>query len=495
MAGRARFKLFVTLVVGCIVLSLTPGGHAMGAQQVPVEGNDRLFEVTMPSPAMQRDMKFRILLPRGYADSNERYPVLYLLHGVGDDETTWTRLTDVEGLTEPLDLIVVMPDSGKNENAGWYSDWFNGGAFGPPRYESHHIGELIGYVEANYRALADRSQRLIAGHSMGGFGAMSYAARHPDLFVAAASFSGAVDTMIAEPSSWVAFQGLSFRGTPTTRVWGDQVQQEVIWRTHNPTDLVTNLRGVKLSAVSGDGTPGPGDAPQGAAAPAATEAGIRAMNGRFHAALEAANIPHNYREYSPGIHDWPYAQRNLQDALPMLMSALGTPAPTEFTYRTAEKLFSLYGWNFEVNRQVMEFMEIAVTSGPVLTLKGSGKVQVTTPSLFEPGSEVSVSIGPKRSGEPEKRTADSEGRIQFEFVLGPSNTQQEFTAASDAEKLSRGASYFRIAEVRFAQLQTTQSSGSPALAETGAGGLVTVIGVILLAVGARVLMLQRWRRA
>ena len=85
-----------------------------------------------------------------------------------------------------------MPDAGQG---GFYSDWYNAGAGGPPKWETYHVGQLIPYVDAHYPTVAARGGRAIAGLCMGGFGAMSYAARHPDLFVAAASFSGAVDNM------------------------------------------------------------------------------------------------------------------------------------------------------------------------------------------------------------------------------------------------------------------------------------------------------------
>ena len=93
-------------------------------------------------------------------------------------------------MTAGQPLIVVMPDGGRG---GWYSNWHNGGRGGPPAWESYHIGQLIPLVDRRFRTVAARRGRAIAGLSMGGFGAFSYAARHPDLFTAAASFSGGLD--------------------------------------------------------------------------------------------------------------------------------------------------------------------------------------------------------------------------------------------------------------------------------------------------------------
>lgn len=473
------------LTLAFFILVLAGPSPKVGAEpisQVGVENlSPRLSEVTVTSPAMEKNMKMRVLLPAGYAASAKRYPVLYLLHGVGDDQTVWTTLTDIEAFTAAFEVIVVMPDGGKNEKAGWYSDWYNGGGFGAPRYETHHIAELIPFVDSVYRTIADRSGRLAAGHSMGGFGAMSYAARHPDLFVAAASFSGAVDTMIAEPGSGLVFQSAQFRGTPSDAVWGNQTLQEVRWRTHNPVDLALNLGGLGLSAASGDGTPAIGDNP---AEGPGLEAGIRLMNDSLHSALNAAGVTHYYDPYSPGTHAWKYAQRNLHDALPRLLAAVGTPAPATFHYRSAEPSFSVYGWDFETKRTVMEFIEITGAGRDGLTIKGSDKVAVTTPPLFNPGEVVDVSSNSPVS-------ADAAGRLSFEADLGPSHQFQEFTAESDSQKASQGASYWRVLGVRFTRspIPSTTTGG---IAATGSG--LSVVGAAaLLAGGCLALCLLRLR--
>src|SRR5258708_37343443 len=94
---------------------------------------------------------------------------------------------------------------------------------------------------------------------MGGFGAMSYAARHDDLFGAAASFSGAVDSLYPTPATNLLF--VSHVVDPG--IWGDPVTHEAVWRAHNPTDLARKLRGVALFLATGDGTMGgpAGDVP------------------------------------------------------------------------------------------------------------------------------------------------------------------------------------------------------------------------------------------
>jgi S-formylglutathione hydrolase FrmB len=203
----------------------------------------RLEALTFRTHAVAGVTGVRVLLPAGYAHRHRRrYPVLYLLHGALDGFTSWTVKGAAQELTAPYPLIVVMPDSG---TSGGYTNWWNGGRGGPPEWETYHIDELIPWIDAHYRTRSSRSGRAVGGVSMGGFGAISYAARHPDLFRAAVSFSGALDTN----------NPLDIAVTPTA-VFGPRATEEVIWRGHNPLDLAGNLRGVKLMLWTGNGQPG-----------------------------------------------------------------------------------------------------------------------------------------------------------------------------------------------------------------------------------------------
>ena len=316
----------------------------------------RLQDVVLESTALRGPTRVCILLPVGYATSHERYPVLYLLHGAGDDQSTWMANTDVEELTKDLDLIVVMPDGGKAPDAGWYTDWLQG-----PAWESYHIGELIPWVDKSLRTVATREGRAVAGLSMGGFGAMSYAARHPDLFAAAASFSGAVDTADGGPLEGVGFKLAHDQfGTPDERVWGPYTDDEVIWRDHNPPDLASNLRWTTLSLSTGTGVPQPGDNPPDAP----TEAAIHVLNLAFHNALTSAAIPHQWRETTFGTHSWPYWQDDLHQVLPLVLDAFAHPPaqPGAFDYRTADPTFSVWGWSFASDRLAREFVDLYVAS-------------------------------------------------------------------------------------------------------------------------------------
>ncbi len=174
--NRAR----VTTVVLLLVLS---------ASAAAAEGL-ALKTVTFDSPAVGRTMKYNILLPQDYDSSTKRYPVLYLLHGLTQNYTVWGLQNGTPfyaGLYN--DLIVVMPDGGNS----WYVNWTVNEAGQKNNWEDHIIRDVVGHVDWNYRTIARREGRAIAGLSMGGYGALTLGLRSPDLFISIGTTSGALE--------------------------------------------------------------------------------------------------------------------------------------------------------------------------------------------------------------------------------------------------------------------------------------------------------------
>lgn len=150
---------------------------------------DGLQTVTFHSPAVGRDMKFDIVLPSDYETSDRSYPVLYLLHGYMQNYTVWGRNLGAAFHARQIDeLIVVMPDGGNS----WYINYAESPDHQPNQWEDHIMQDLVGYVDSHFRTEARREGRAIAGLSMGGYGAVMLALRHPDMFVSVASSSGAL---------------------------------------------------------------------------------------------------------------------------------------------------------------------------------------------------------------------------------------------------------------------------------------------------------------
>jgi S-formylglutathione hydrolase FrmB len=143
-----------------------------------------LQDVIFHSAALDRDMPYRVVLPKVVA-SGQRFPVLYLLHGGGGGFRDWSNYSDIARYAE-RGLILVMPE-------GDYSYYMNSVARPRDRYEDYIVHDLITDVESRFPVASGRQNRTIVGVSMGGFGAVVLSLRHPELYFAAAGLSPALD--------------------------------------------------------------------------------------------------------------------------------------------------------------------------------------------------------------------------------------------------------------------------------------------------------------
>ncbi|HEX6390108.1 MAG TPA: hypothetical protein VFZ89_11685, partial [Solirubrobacteraceae bacterium] len=111
--------------------------HVVAVKQL----SPRLFELRLTTPLLTAPTNLQILLPADYdASPARRFPVLYLFHGTSGGARDWTKLGDAEATTNGRPLITVMPDAGVESNGGgWFTDWHNGGRYGPPKWETWHI--------------------------------------------------------------------------------------------------------------------------------------------------------------------------------------------------------------------------------------------------------------------------------------------------------------------------------------------------------------------
>lgn len=238
------------------------------------------------------------------------WPVLYLFHGCCDSYVSWTRSTDIEQLTEHLDVLVAMPEGGL---VGFYSDWQSG-----PRWETFHTIELPMLLAQNYGA---GTIAAVAGLSMGGLGALDYAARHPGMFTLAASFSGIVHTRLSSDESQGYLGLIQSEGQDPLALWGDPEAQVDIWKQHNPYDLAPQLRDVRLFISAGNGQPGPLD--KAGTSEDSIETQIGAESRAFAERVQQLGLNATIDLYGPGTHNWVYFQRQLHRAWPMIIDGLG----------------------------------------------------------------------------------------------------------------------------------------------------------------------------
>jgi len=204
----------MALVAGILLTSFaTGGGVALAAIQEPVvahaatvsptedsrsalvltsyAGGSRVLEEPLYSPTLNLHTSYRVLLPAGYESSSQRYPVLYMLHGVAGDSSEWQSI----GLLEAADrmtqrgqidpMIIVLPNGGANY-------WVNqaGGA----RWADYVAHDIVSQVDRDFRTVASPTARAIGGLSMGGEGALRIAMEYPDVFTIAGAHSPSLRT-------------------------------------------------------------------------------------------------------------------------------------------------------------------------------------------------------------------------------------------------------------------------------------------------------------
>lgn len=259
-----------------------PAGSSSEAPPVPA-GPGRVATRTFHSDALGVDKAYLVYLPDGYEGGSGRYPVIYLLHGYGGDETNWVQVGGLPSAADALRLraIVVMPDG----DDSFYSNWVTPlpfeecrkhrpAAFGrteqagtycvrSPRYEDYVVRDLVAHVEATYRAAGDRRARAIIGLSMGGMGALALAMRHTDVFSIAGSHSGVVAPLYEGPHPYREGAAVIATAAGLEKRFPQDIRDQVSrvfgadpagWRAHDPSALAASLKPGTLSLYFDCGT-------------------------------------------------------------------------------------------------------------------------------------------------------------------------------------------------------------------------------------------------
>lgn len=281
-------KLY-TLSVAAMLLTITTN-----AQSGKVFDN-----LSMESKILDSERKFAIYLPPDYETSERSYPVLYLLHGGGDDQTGWVQFGEVLRITDnaikdgtATPMIIVMPDA----NAG-QRGYFNS-ISGDWRYEDFFFEELMPYVEKNYRIKGEKRYRAVAGLSMGGGGTFMYALHHPELFSSACPLSASAGPLSIEEMK-ARLQRSNQKYT--------EADLEEYYVQHSAIELVKQLPAEDIKSVRWFIDCGDDDF-------------LYEENSLIHIALKKRNIPHEYR-VRDGAHNWTYWRESLPVVLTFVSDA------------------------------------------------------------------------------------------------------------------------------------------------------------------------------
>lgn len=276
----------------CLSLFLLPA--LLNAQQGKVYDN-----LTVPSKILKMDRKFAIYLPPDYEISQRSYPVLYLLHGAGDDQTGWVQFGEVqwiadksirEGTATPM--IIVMPDANTGQR-GYFND-----IKGEWRYEDFFFQELMPYVEKNYRIKGEKRYRAVAGLSMGGGGSFMYALHHPELFSSACPLSAYIGPLNLDEAKNRLNQ---------MNVKATDEEIETYFKKHNALNLINDMPVDQVKSVRWYIDCGDDDF-------------LFEGNSLVHIAMRKKQIPHEFR-IRDGAHNWTYWRESLPEVLRFVSEA------------------------------------------------------------------------------------------------------------------------------------------------------------------------------
>ena len=245
--------------------------------------------VNIHSTVMNKTYKAAVVVPASYAHNKSAYPVLYLLHGGGGHFRDWLTLTPdrmlVKNLADQYHLIIVMPEG---ETFSWY---LNSPLIKESQFETYITVEVRNTVDSMYRTVRNSKGRVITGLSMGGHGALYVSTRHPDLYCAAGSMSGALDMDLANwniPSQFATNIKQGFQ-----KLVGDTTNAD-LYAAYSVVNMVDRMKKNNLKLIIDCGV----------------DDFLIGSNREVHRRLVYNSTPHDYTE-RPGGHTWEYWQNAL----------------------------------------------------------------------------------------------------------------------------------------------------------------------------------------
>jgi putative tributyrin esterase len=292
-------RLILPFVLFLVAIGVFPQGDAatlqltFAAQETSKPQKDRRVQtIKFESKLVGKTLPYSVVLPVDYDQPGakaKRYPVIYLLHGFTGHYDNWPTKTELADYAAHYPMIIVTPEG----NNGWYID---SATVPTDKYETYILEELIPDVERRYRASASREGRAIAGLSMGGYGAMKFGLKHPEMFVFAGSMSGALSA-----ASW----GEKQLDPGPIR---DSLMQ-TFGPADSPTRAANDVPRLAREFSTKQKTPLPY-----LYIDCGTEDFLFKDNRDFVQLLIELKLPHEYRQL-PGTHNWKYWDAQVQEVL------------------------------------------------------------------------------------------------------------------------------------------------------------------------------------
>jgi len=258
-------------------------------------------QLSHPSKILKTNRNFAIYLPPDYDTSQRSYPVLYLLHGAGDDQTGWVQFGEVLHIADKAinagkatPMIIVMPDA-YTTRLGFFND-----IRGDWNYEDYFFEELMPYVEKTYRIKSEKRYRAVAGLSMGGGGSFIYALHHPELFASACPLSAYIGELTLEEQISSLKDYFRIENAESYDV-------KPYYEKHNVLSLIESMTKEQIESVRWYIDCGDDDF-------------LYEGNSLVHIALGKKEVSHEFR-VRDGAHNWTYWRESLPEVLKFVSDA------------------------------------------------------------------------------------------------------------------------------------------------------------------------------
>jgi S-formylglutathione hydrolase FrmB len=278
---------------------------------LPLYAQSRIDCNALNSRILKYPVHYCVYLPAGYDAGAARhpvqsYPVLYFLHGLGDNERTlfnsggWTLLDDLRQQHKMGEFLIVAPEGRRS--------FYINSADGSVRYSDFFLQEFIPLIETKYRISKGRNNRAISGISMGGYGALRFAFSHPEMFSAVSAQSAALITESPQELDTAARSGAPL-GKVLAAVFGSPLEA-AHWKENSPFVLAQrNVAGVRRLAIYFNcGQDDNYGFEKGAAA--------------LHEQLQKEGVKHDYHPY-PGDHSFSYFLAHFTEVMEFHSRAFG----------------------------------------------------------------------------------------------------------------------------------------------------------------------------